>query len=197
MSRNRSNNNDERRRRKKIHDSEYIAYCERGESAAVHIMRNIQTKVDVKKMWIDVISIKNLDNDSFDSEWHEFDWFVVELFPKKIYPEYSDYMSDEEKQYVTWCTATDDIFRQREKGFKGKKYIVYPRIKVKNVSETRTRTVDFTLEMYDPFKEEWIDCGHGPVPKGVEYRRKNVKTETITVNRTERFYDVEKIQRIR
>ena len=154
MSRNRSNNNDERRRRKKIHDSEYIAYCERGESAAVHIMRNIQTKVDVKKMWIDVISIKNLDNDSFDSEWHEFDWFVVELFPKKIYPEYSDYMSDEEKQYVTWCTATDDIFRQREKGFKGKKYIVYPRIKVKNVSETRTRTVDFTLEMYDPFKEE-------------------------------------------
>lgn len=183
------------KKKKAIHDSEYIAYCEHGDSAAVFIMRDIQNTVNVKGKWIDVLSIKTRAENVIKSGWHDFEYFEVELFPKRILPEYKEHMTEDEKHYLTWQTAKFDIMTQRNKGYKGKKYRVYPYIDVKYVREERTRVTDIILEMFDPNKNEWVNCGHGPVPNGCEYRSIK-KSEKVEVVKEIRKYKVRKVERI-
>ena len=165
MSRNRSNNNDERRRRKKIHDSEYIAYCEHGDSAAVFIMRDIQNEVNVDNMWIDIVSTKKRSSHINNKYWHDFEWFVVELFPKKLFPDYSLAMSDDDKRYETWKTAKIDVSEQRRSGFKGRKYMVYPHISIKYAPEPSKISKVMTTEMYDPVRKKWTPCNSEQIPE--------------------------------
>ena len=197
MSRNRSNNNDERRRRKKIHDSEYIAYCEHGDSAAVFIMRDIQNKVNVGNMWIDILSTKKRSSHINNKYWHDFEWFVVELFPKKLFPDYSPAMSDDDKRYETWKTAKIDVSQQRRSGFKGRKYIVYPHISITYAPEPSKTSKVTTTEMFDPVRKKWTVCNSEQIPEGVTYRIKEITTETFSFKEEKREYEVRKIQRIR
>ena len=184
------------KKKKAIHDSEYIAYCEHGDSAAVFIMRDIQNTVNVEGKWIDVLSIKTRAENVIKSGWHDFEYFEVELFPKKIRPKYLKDMTDEEKKYETWKTAQEDIFLQRVKGYKGTKYIVFPCIDVQKVTVTKMKMqiVDIILEMFDTETNKWIDCGHGPVPPGRKYQRKEIKKEMPEVtSKTHQEYKILKI----
>ena len=185
--------------KKKIHDSEYIAYCEHGDSAAVFIMRDIQNKVNVEGKWIDVLSIKARAENVIRTGWHDFECFEVELFPKKITPKYSEKMTKDEKHYLTWQTAQRDIFLQRNQGYKGTKYIVFPYIYVSQIAvpQKKMQIVDIILEMFDPVTNSWIDCGHGPVPPGYEYRCKKIKQEMPEViYKTHQEYKILKVAQV-
>ena len=195
MSRNQKGKYEKGGKKKRTHyDSEYIAYCKHGDSAAVFIMRDIQNKVNVEWKWIDVTKKKIRWS---DKNWHDFEFFEVELFPVKVHPVYTEFMTDDEKKYETWQTARNDIFQQRLKGYHGRKYRVYPYIDVSYAYKERTRIIDMTLEMFDPETNEWVDCGHGPVPKGYKYRRKIIESETVREPIEIRQYKIRKIERIK
>ena len=87
---------------KKKYDAEYISYVETGESAAVFITRDVVRAIETKGKWVDVTKIKGEQNE--DDRW-EFEYFEVELFPRKTNPVYPEYASDEDKKYLTTPTG--------------------------------------------------------------------------------------------
>lgn len=102
-------------------DPGYIQYCERGESAAVYIVRDLCTdKIDTQSKWIDCIAL-----DAWQDGYHnwKFKFIVVEIFPRKIIPEY---VKDDVayNKYLTWKTAHEDIAEQRAAGVQGVFYLV-------------------------------------------------------------------------
>ena len=111
------------------YDADYISYIESGESAAVFIARDVAGEVPSAKKWIDVISSKGRKRN--DGRW-DFQYFDVELFERRKYPVYPKSTTDEDKKYITWQTAHEDIGVQRAKGVIGPKYRVYPRLVNKN-----------------------------------------------------------------
>lgn len=117
------------------YDSEYISYLENGESAAVFIVRDIVKAIDTTHKWIDIIETKGLQN--YDAKW-DFSEITVELFPRKKKPIYYEHMSDEEKKYITWKAAHEDILEQKDKGYKGPKFTICLRLVNKNRGKTRT-----------------------------------------------------------
>ena len=101
------------------YDSEYIAYVESGESAAVFVARDIANGIDLKGNWIDIIHYDG----RFvpDSGW-AFTNIRIELFPRKSNPQYSKHMSDEEKKYITWQAAHKDINELKSRKYHGPRY---------------------------------------------------------------------------
>lgn len=55
-------------------------------------------------------------------------------FIKPVYPEYS---SIKDKKYITWKTANEDISKQRKKGYKGKRFVICPKLVNKNQGKTK------------------------------------------------------------
>lgn len=119
------------------YDAEYISYVEHGESAAVFITRDIVKSIKTKGKWIDVLSVdgEKIETLSFDdngeeiifSRW-DFKSFTVELFPRKTQPVYPAWATEEEIKYITWQTAHADIAKLREKGYKGVKFEIFPKL---------------------------------------------------------------------
>ena len=107
------------------HDAEYISYIEHGESAAVFITRDIVKSIKTKGKWIDVLSVNGRENDY--GRW-DFKSFSVELFPRKTQPVYLADASEKEKKYITWQTAHADIANLRQKGYKGIKFEIFPKL---------------------------------------------------------------------
>ena len=91
------------------YDSSYISYVANGDSAAVFIVRDIVRSIDTSGMWIDVLNTSGYKND-YD-KW-DFSSITVELFPRKMRPVYPEYASTEDKKYITWKTANEDIAKQ-------------------------------------------------------------------------------------
>lgn len=120
----------------KKYDAEYISYVESGESAAVFITRDICKKINTKGKWIDVIDLDTFlkDNGSRTA----FNYFIVEIFDRKIKPEYPKYRNKEDIKYITWKTAHEDISEQRARGIKGAKYLVLSEL----VHKKRSRIQD-------------------------------------------------------
>lgn len=110
---------------KKKYDAAYISYVESGESAAVFIVRDIVRSIDTTGKWIDVLSLEGCENK--DRRW-DFKYIDVELFPRKRHPKYPANASEEDKKYITWKTANEDIACQRSHGYKGPKFRVYPKL---------------------------------------------------------------------
>lgn len=114
-------------------DHDYIAYAKSGESAAVFIMRDISC-VDTGGKWIAISQLETENTEfSFEPEmirkgqWHTLTYnsiksFTCELFPRITKPDYSNCETDEDINYVTWLTATEDIARHRLQGHVGRKY---------------------------------------------------------------------------
>lgn len=122
---------------KKIkYDAKYIAYVEHGESAAVFITRDVVNTIDTKGKWVDVLNSNGEKNK--DNKW-DFEWIEVELFPRKTHPVYPPSSTDEEKKYITWQTAHQDIQMLREKGYHGTRYRIY--LKLVNENKGKTKTV--------------------------------------------------------
>jgi len=119
------------------YDSEYISYVANGESAAVFIVRDIVKSIDTSKMWIDVISASGCKNE-FD-KW-DFSSITIELFPRKTKPMYPQNASAEDKKYITWKTAKEDIAKQKSQGYRGKKFIIRP--KLVKIKQCKTKTIE-------------------------------------------------------
>lgn len=84
--------------KKKIkYDAAYISYVKNGESAAVFITRDLAIEVPTGGMWVDVISADKKGRK--DDRW-DFNYFIVELFPRKTKPVYPENASDDEKKYI-------------------------------------------------------------------------------------------------
>lgn len=118
----------------KKYDSAYISYVEHGDSAAVFIVRDIVKSIDTSGKWIDVISTSGHKN-SYD-KW-DFSRITIELFPRKTKPTYPEHASDADKKYITWKTANEDINILRKQGYKGKKFIICPKLVNKNQGKTK------------------------------------------------------------
>lgn len=120
--------NSMKREEKKIfkHDPEYIAYVNSGESAAVFIVRDCASDIDCKGQWIDVVELIG-DKDEY-GQW-DFKRIRVELFERKIKAEYPKGADKEERRYITWRTATDDIESQKKEGITGPRYELHPKLK--------------------------------------------------------------------
>ena len=120
------------------YDAAYISYISSGESAAVFITRDVASAVPTSGKWIDVIN-----SDGYkrrDNRWI-FKNFTVEIFPRKIRPQYPEHISDEDKKYITWKTAHKDIEAQRRSGVRGDIFIICPRL-VKNGKKWEYEIVD-------------------------------------------------------
>lgn len=123
------------------YDAAYISYVENGEFAAVFITRDVAQDVLTRGRWIDVISLKGqkklIDVIDRNGQKHQefrwdFDYFIVELFLRKLRPKYPDNISDEDKKYITWKTAHEDIENQRRNGVNGAKYLIGPKLVNRN-----------------------------------------------------------------
>lgn len=115
-------------------DSNYIAYIERGESAAVYLVRDIvkDKAINTKGKWIDVLSVSSYKKYTTNNRrGFAFNWIIVELFSRHLQPQYDPYDSAHNK-YLTWLTAHEDIDNQRKAGYHGEKYLVLCRLCNKN-----------------------------------------------------------------
>jgi hypothetical protein len=117
------------------YDSKYISYVENGDSAAVFIARDIAEDIDTYGMWIDVIKTSGYKN-RYD-KW-DFSNITIELFPRKTRPIYPEGSSTEDKKYITWKTANEDIDKQRQRGYRGEKFTICPKLVNKNQGKTKT-----------------------------------------------------------
>lgn len=120
------------------YNAEYISYVESGVSAAVFIARDIAKNCPTDHMWIDVISKEGRKRK--DNRW-DFTVFTVELFPRKTRPVYPQYASDDDKKYITWATAHEDINKQRRQGYHGPRYEIRPRLINRNNGKYTIRKV--------------------------------------------------------
>ena len=117
------------------YDAAYISYVENGDSAAVFIVRDIVNSINTTGMWIDILSTSGYKNKC--NKW-DFSSITIELFPRKTKPIYPVDASTEEKKYITWETANEDIRMQRAEGYRGRKFIVCPKLVNENAGRTRT-----------------------------------------------------------
>lgn len=118
----------------KKNDPEYISYLQNGDSAAVFIVRDIVKSVNTSGMWIDILSTSGGKNEY--GKW-DFSSITIELFPRKIKPVYPEYSSIADEKYITWKTANEDISKQRKKGYKGKRFVICPKLVNKNQGKTK------------------------------------------------------------
>lgn len=150
------------------YDSAYISYVSNGDSAAVFIVRDIVRSIDTSGMWIDVLNTSGYKND-YD-KW-DFSSITVELFPRKMRPVYPEYASTEDKKYITWKTANEDIAKQRKNGYKGQKFAICPKLVNKNKGKTRTIEKIWNKKFGQYVPKDWArssDC---------EVRKKKVPVE--------------------
>lgn len=146
------------------YDAEYISYVESGESAAVFIVRDIVRSIDTTGMWIDVLSLEGDKNE--DERW-DFKHINVELFPRRLHPKYPAKASEEDKKYITWMTANEDIAEQRSHGYKGSKFRINPKLVNRNEGKYRKVRKAWNIKY-----GEWVpDERFGPF---CEWRKKKV-----------------------
>ncbi len=99
------------------------------------IVRDVVRSIDTSGMWIDVISTSGHKNKF--NQW-DFSSITIELFPRKTKPIYPPNASTEDKKYITWEAANEDISEQRSQGYRGKKFTVCPKLVNKNQGKTKT-----------------------------------------------------------
>lgn len=115
----------------RFNDELFNMYNSTGESTAVHIVRDIVNNINTKEKWIDVVSMDTYDADNnYGGNLNlNFNWIIVELFPRITKPEYKEYLEilpdddeyiksykknqnrriREENRYITWHVAHEDI----------------------------------------------------------------------------------------
>ncbi|MBD5129930.1 MAG: hypothetical protein HDT43_08405 [Ruminococcaceae bacterium] len=113
----------------KAYDLEdYLSYDISEEALAILFVRKYLNQAN-KNVWVDILSYELPTH--YDAFNLEFEQVKCELFPKKTKPKYppkSQFSCDADYRYVcraiTWETAHEDIRSYRNKGYKGKKYVI-------------------------------------------------------------------------
>jgi hypothetical protein len=113
-------NNNEKLNEKKVLN-EYFDYLKSDESAIVYIVKNLVKNLDSKRKWIDVV-----DFDCWGSRGDKpaFNYIIVELFDRMIFPEYPNNANSQLKKAITWRTCHNDISQQRSKGIRGEVFLI-------------------------------------------------------------------------
>lgn len=128
--------------KKEKYDAEYISYIESGESAAVFVARDIVRSINTTGKWIDIVDLK--ERRKYEGRW-DFDYFIIELFPRKRSPQYPAGMDDEGKKYITWQTAHIDISEQRAEGYKGTRFKICPKLVNRNKGKNKKPKWDYDI----------------------------------------------------
>ena len=128
--------------KKEKYDAEYISYIESGESAAVFVARDIVRSINTTGKWIDIVDLK--DRRKYEGRW-DFDYFIIELFPRKRSSKYPAGMDDEGKKYITWQTAHIDITEQRAEGYKGTRFKICPKLVNRNKGKNKKPKWDYDI----------------------------------------------------
>lgn len=156
-------------------------YISSGEATAVHIVRDIVNNIDTRNKWIDVISMDTddyVDDDYYyyDDDHYNFNWIIVELFPRITHPNYKKFVeilpSDdhntkhskeitnksirEENRYITWNAAHNDILAHREKNHHGQKFIVLCRLN-KNKNKAVNSEYEYIITAINRIDQKQID----------------------------------------
>lgn len=153
-----------------IYDRDYKVHREIGSSVAIYIVRDIVKNIDTKGMWIDVKKLDaDLLKDGRRDGWWDIDSMEVELFPRKKKPKIHKGMDQDQIDYETWKTATEDIAEQRKHGYKGDVWRVCP-ILIKD----RHRTYKTVTKYWNPKFDQYVPKEWGI--EGCEVR--NVKLPT-------------------
>lgn len=152
-------------KKKKIkYDAEYISYIKNGESAAVFITRDLALGIPTSGMWVDVVFAAKKERK--DDRW-DFNYFIVELFPRKIKPVYPKNASADDKKYITWQTAHKDIDEQRKQGYHGKIYKICPRLVNRNKGKVITKKAAWNITFDRWVPDEWFGSS-------CEWRKKKI-----------------------
>lgn len=158
---------------KRFNDDLYDMYNTSGEATAVHIVRDIVKNINTKSKWIDVVS---MDTDCSSYSNFDFNWIIVELFPKMTRPQYTEYLeilpSDdnfskrekeitnrrirEENRYITWQASHNDIEVHRSRNHHGEKFIVLCRLNRKRRKATKGED-DYIITAINKISQKQID----------------------------------------
>ncbi|MBQ7215978.1 MAG: hypothetical protein IJS39_08320 [Synergistaceae bacterium] len=165
----------------------YSAYCYEGKEKAAWIVCRLVKEIKTRKKWVDIIScsLDEYDEDSYDYKPEEpdrqrpfdfkFDWIIAEIFPQTIRPDYS---REHDRNFSAWLALRRDVDSQREKGIRGRKFLVL--VDTINLNEgkfttyTKVRTIKKYWEPQSAYKETEIVV-KVPLPPKDKYIIKAVK----------------------
>ncbi len=147
----------------RFNDDAFTRYIESGEADCVHIVRDQAHDIDTTGKWIDVISCSKYTTQLKADERlmflkDEFDWIIVELFPRITHPKYTD--DDFQNKYICWQAAHADIATHRKKDHRGEKYIVLCKLVLKTdyevttFSKIRQKKIDYIKSNADELIEK-------------------------------------------
>ncbi len=126
----------------------YLRYLKSDEATAVYFVKNLESSIETKEKWIDVIySEKYPDCDGKPA----FKILTIELFKRKIKPKYPKDADEMLKKAITWKAAHDDIQTQRSNGIRGPVYQITGCSYNKNRGKFVTKLFDFWNEEYGGF----------------------------------------------
>ncbi|WP_413301021.1 hypothetical protein AA0X95_20240 [Bacillus sp. 1P10SD] len=128
--------------------NEYFDYLKSDEAAIVYIVKNLVNNLDSKRKWIDVV-----DFDCWGSRggMPAFNYIVVALFDRMIFPSYPSNASFQLKKAITWRTCHNDISQQRSKGIRGKTFLITCNLFNKNKGKLVTKLFHNWNEEYGGF----------------------------------------------
>lgn len=133
----------------------YSDYTRTFESQVVFLVKQFSQELDTKRKWIDVVSYDYRVRDYGRSG---FNYMVVELFDRKIFPKYpkkTDEESDAEYtalcRAITWEVSHEDIHKQRLEGKRGPIYLFVLRLYNKNRGKKKIIEKPFWNEEYGGF----------------------------------------------
>lgn len=150
------------------YDPAYLAYLENEESTAVLITRDWTDQLDTRGKWIDIVNLYSTDYTSHGN-LKDIREIIVELFPRRTKPDYSKAVTREDKRYLTWLTANQDIEYLRNHGYHGPQYIIHPVI-VRNPR----REYHWETKWWNPRFDRYVPREWGV--EGCEKRRVKVYT---------------------
>lgn len=139
----------------------------------MHIVRDIVRNINTKNKWIDVVSMDTYSSSYFD---FDFNWIIVELFPRMTRPQYKEYLeilpSDdyfskrekeitnreirEENRHITWQISHNDIAAHRSKNYQGEKFIVLCQLNNKRTGASKAED-DYIITAINKISQKQID----------------------------------------
>jgi|GEM_PF-2163995 len=105
----------------------YKDYLNSTEALAVYLIKAYAKQIDTINKWVDIVSSDTWDH---KSEKTAFNYLIVEIFDRKIQPEYpnkadqfNDYDYRQTCRAMTWDVSHKDIDEQRGKGIRGQLFL--------------------------------------------------------------------------
>ncbi len=150
-----------KREQVKKYGSEFISYVNSYESAAIFIVRDVVKSINTGGKWIDILGGTDAEKNKA-GRW-DFKKIAVEIFPRKIQPDYKIYPEnaseemklriDIDNKYLTWKTAHEDVANQRRAGFSGEKFEVQTKLINKNRGKFKEEP---RKEIWNTYINQWI-----------------------------------------